>query len=202
MSPTHCLSFLLLASLAAAPAAAQSVSDANPWSRGTELGVVVGGATSSSTTGPMAGMMIGWETTRWFAIEGRGTWFDRGSGAQGFGADLGAVVNLIAKRDVTPFVSAGFGLYLAMFDAGASSIPAFYRDRLTDAELSHSTSFTDPAFRVSAGVDVIAHRRFTMRPEASVVFVRSDGHGDTLFTFGVRLGMRFEDHPITPARTR
>jgi hypothetical protein len=37
-------------------------------------------------------------------------------------------------------------------DAGATSIPAFYRDRLTDAALSHSTSFTDPAFRVSAGV--------------------------------------------------
>jgi hypothetical protein len=60
-------------------------------------------------------------------------------------------------------------------------------------------TFTDPAWRLSTGVDVVRHRNISIRPEAAVVFVRHNGATDTIATFAVRFGFVFEDHPVTPA---
>jgi hypothetical protein len=63
---------------------------------------------------------------------------------------------------------------------------------------SHQT-FTDPAWRISAGVDFVRHRNISIRPEASVVLVHRNGATDTITSIGVRLGYVFEDHPVTPS---
>jgi hypothetical protein len=77
----------------------------------------------------------------------------------------------------------------------------FYRQRMV-ADMGQgpggAMSFTDPALRVTAGVDLIVRRYLSIRPEVSAIIVRHGGDGETVATFGVRLGYRFEDHSITP----
>jgi len=184
-----------IVSTSTAVAQAQTV-PANQWAHGTELSVFVGGA----TTGPMVAGSVGWEVTRWIAIAGRGSWFDRGDDAKGFGADLSALVNLVAKRPVTPFLGAGFGLYRASFDGAAPAMTDFYRTRMRTGRFTGSHVFTDPALRLTAGVDIIARRHWALRPEVSLLVVRAGGDGETLGAAGISVGYRFEDHPITPSR--
>jgi hypothetical protein len=57
-------------------------------------------------------------------------------------------------------------------------------------------SFTDPALRLTAGVDVITRRNLTIRPEVSALIVRGDHRGAALAVFGVRFGYRFEEKTI------
>jgi hypothetical protein len=168
----------------------------NQWAHGTELAVFVG----SATTGPMVAASVGWEVTRWIAIEGRGAWFDRGDDARGFGADLNALVNLVAKRPVTPFLGAGFGLYRASFDGAAPAMTDVYRARMRSGRFTGSHVFTDPALRLTAGVDIIARRHWALRPDVSLLMVRAGGAGETFGAAGISVGYRFEDHPITPSR--
>jgi hypothetical protein len=179
------------------PVAQAQTAPPNQWAHGTELSVFVGGA----TTGPMVAGSVGWEVTRWIAIEGRGSWFDRGDDARGFGADLGALVNLVAKRPVTPFLGVGFGLYRASFGGASPAMTDFYRTRMRSRRFAGSHVFTDPALRLTAGVDIIARRHWALRPDVSLVDVRADGHGETLWAAGISVGYRFEDHPITPLRS-
>ena len=161
-----------------------------------------GGASGSSETGGIVAGTVGWEITRWFAIEGRGSWFDRGHGASGFSADLGALVNVVAKRKATPFVGAGFGLYRASFAGPTSVMSDFYRGRMMPSGnglmSAGRASFTDPAFRIGGGVDVIVARHVAIRPEAAILLVHRDTRTEALAIFGLRVGFRFEDHPITP----
>jgi hypothetical protein len=76
----------------------------------------------------------------------------------------------------------------------------FYRRRLGTSVIGtpRGAVFTDPVVRLSAGVDVPLGRAFLLRPEASALFVRRDGRGETVGLFGLRLAYRFEDRPVTP----
>jgi hypothetical protein len=182
---------------ATASAAAQS---ANPWARGTELGVATGVAAAASDGGPMFAAAAGWDVTRWVGIEGRGSWLFQDLESRAFAVDLNGLVNLAAKRDVTPFVGFGVGFYRASFDSTAAVHPDFYRKRLENGSIARSVSFTDPSFRLSGGVDIIVKRHFTIRPEASAWIVRDGGEGIETYSVGIRVGYRFEDRPITKAR--
>ena len=190
--------------LAAAPVRAQEALGGNEWAHSTELGAAIGGATGG-TGGGHAGAILGgtaaWQVSRWVAVEGRGGWFDRGTGASGFAADLSALVGFVPKQRVTPYASAGFGLYRASFDSSNAPMSTFYRRRLSasGAALGAGATFTDPAFRFGAGVDLIARRNVSFRPEASVLLVRRDGTTETIGTVGLRIAYRFEAHPVTPA---
>ena len=178
----------------------------NQWARGTELGVFAGAASGSSETGGTVAGTVGWEVTRWFAIEGRGSWFDRGQGASGFSADLGVLVNVVARRKVTPFVGAGFGLYRASFAGPTSVMSDFYRRRMMQSGNGlmpgGHMSFTDPALRIGGGVDVIMARHLAIRPEAAALLVHREAQTEAVAIFGLRVGFRFEDHPVTPAVER
>jgi hypothetical protein len=188
------LLFLVFVSLSGV-ARAQSA-PANEWARGTELSVLVGGA----ATGPMVAGSVGWSVTRWIAIEGRGSWFDQGRDATAFAADLSGLFNMIAKRSVTPFLGAGFGLYRASFAGAESEMSDFYRMRLKSRQFNGSNVFTDPALRLTGGIDVIARRHWTLRPEVSMLIVRTGGDDETHVSGGISVGYRFEDKPITPSR--
>ena len=174
------------------PAAAQPSERPPESSRATELSAFVGGVMSSYTD-VVAGAAAGWELNRWSSIEARGSWFVPQNGSSGFSADLGALVNLIPRQRVTPYVGASFGLYLATFDSGTTTLPPFYQDR--DGGPTGRT-FTDPALRLTAGVDIMSARRLTVRPEVSSLLMWRDGRSETMVTVGVRFGYRFEEKTV------
>jgi hypothetical protein len=190
----------LMIGLTAGWAGAQTPAQLDLAGGGTELGGSIAvAATSSDTAGTLAGT-AGWRITRWLTAEARGAWFARGACSDGVNADVGALVNVLPKGRTTPYVGLAFGLYRATIDSGAT-VSSFYRTRMQQASAgaTNPQTFTDPAWRVSAGVDVIRHRNISVRPEALVILVRRNGTTDTITTFGVRLGYVFEDHPVTPS---
>src|SRR5262245_19816984 len=77
------------------PAWAQTNPSQSPWTHGTTVNVFAGAASASSDTGPLAGMALGWEVTRWVTVEGTGSWLNRRQGAEAFAADLKALVNVM-----------------------------------------------------------------------------------------------------------
>lgn len=168
--------------------------------RGTELGASVGASSTSTHTGPMLGGIAGWQIKRWITGEARGTWLARGVGANAFEADLGLSVHVVKRRRATPYLGAGFGLYRAAFDSASSTMSEFYRRRMVAGGLgmAEDRTFTDPVFRVSGGVEMFVRGQFSIRPEASALFVRRDGRGETVGLVAVRIGYRFEDRPVTP----
>lgn len=169
--------------------------------RGTELGGWFSAANTSTETAPALGGTVGWGMSLWVTIEARAAWFAGGTNTNGFGGDVGARVNLVQRRQTTPYIGAGFGLYLETGDAPAAEVSRFYRTRMHERAGMPPTSwtFTDPAWRVSAGVDIIRHRNISIRPEASVILVHRNGMTQTIPVIGMRLGYIFEDHPVTPS---
>jgi hypothetical protein len=187
--------------LTAASLHAQEPAQSNIAGHGTELGGSIGAAVTSSETAPVVAGDAGWSITRWVTLQAQGAWFARGDNTKGVGADVGALVNIVARRPVTPYVGLAFGLYRATITAPAMGLSDFYRTRMDHMgrTVTSSGRFTDPAWRFSAGVDVIRHRNVSIRPEASVILVHGHGASDTITTVGVRLGYVFEDHPVTPS---
>lgn len=176
----------------------------NEYARSTELGVALGVASASAKTGAMLSGIVGWQFTRWVAVEGRGSWFDRGTGADAFAADLSAVLDVVPRQRVTPHVLAGVGFYRASFDSLTSTMTGFYRNRMDAAMFGPMggtrASFTDPAFRLGGGVDIVTRRNLVLRPEAAALLVHHGSQTEAVGTFGIRFAYRFEDHPVTPSR--
>ena len=102
--------------------------------------------------------------------------------------------------------SAGFGFYRTSFAGPTSAMSDFYRGRMMQSGNglmpSGHESFTDPALRVDGGVDVIVARHLALRPEAAILLVHRHAQTETVATVGLRVGFKFEDHPVTPAKTR
>jgi hypothetical protein len=177
--------------LLATPLGAQP-SDQPPESqRATELGVLVGGA-ASAATGAVAAGIAGWEMNRWSSIEARGAWFAPGDGSSAFSADIGGLFNIVPRQTITPYVGASIGLYRAMFDSPSTPMPSFYRFRVPMDMRTERLMFTDPAFRFTAGVQILNGRRITVRPEASSMVMWRDGRSEAITMIGVRFGYRFE----------
>lgn len=190
-----CAALVLLVTLSAHAWAQQ---EAPPeGQRATTLNAFVGAATDSSQTGLAAGMAMAWDATPLFALEGSGSWLDRGRGADAFSAAL-KVQARVRSRTVAPFAEAGFGMYRAWFDPDATAIPDFYQDRITATD----RTVTDPAFVFGGGVNLFASRRISIRPEIETLLVRDSGQNYLVTTFAARFVYHFEDRPITPARVR
>jgi len=191
---------LALVMATSTPAAAQN--DQQPaGERGTELSGLVGVGTNETHTGLAVAGIASWQVSGWANLEARGAWLERGNGANGFEADVGALVKVARKVAVTPYVGAGFGLYQAKFDGADATMSDFYRQRIEEGGVTSGThTFVDPALRLSAGADLRVSRRVSLRPEASTIIVRRDGRGETIGWFGLRVSFRFEDHPVTPQR--
>ena len=184
-------------------ASAQVAVPPDMWTHGTTVNLFAGTAAASSETGPLAGGAVGWEVTPWVALEGSGSWLNRRDGAEAFAADLKVLVNVRAARPVVPFVAGGVGMYRASFDSSRGDLPGFYQGRLpaNGANVTHMT-FTDPSFVVGGGVNLFVGRHVAIRPdvEAKIVWRRSQNYVVTAVS--VHLAYHFEDHPITPSRSR
>jgi hypothetical protein len=192
----------LVLTCAALQATAARAQTDHAWSRGTELGAVIDGAVDGAATGPALGGSAGWEVSPRLTFEGRGVWYWRGTGAEGFGADIGMLVNLAPKPRATPFLAAGFGLYAATFDSPDATMSDYYRNRYGPGSPTTAgrRTFTDPALRMGGGVDLHFRRHLALRPEVSVLLIWNNGRATTLTTFGTVIAYRFEDHPVTPRR--
>ena len=185
--------------LALAPPAWTQNDRAPGSERGTELDGLVGAGSTDAHTGPFAAGIAAWRFTSRVGAEARGAWLARGSGADAFAADIGGTFTPARWRNLAPYVGGGGGLYRATFDSASAPMSTFYRRRLVQPlTAGQQHSFTDPAFRLSAGVDWRFSGRLSLRPEVSALFVRRDGRGETLGLVGVRIGYRFEDRPVTP----
>lgn len=183
-------------------ATAQTV-PTHTWSHGTTINLFTGAATASSNTGVTAGGAAGWEVTRLFGIEGLAEWLDRPEGEEGFAVSLAGQLNLTTARPLVPFVKGGVGFYRATFDATATDIPDFYRDRVEIANADRLTqqTFTDPSFVLGGGLNVFVSRHWAIRPDVGLTIVRD--HGASYLVTGVTLhaAYHFEDHPVTPSKT-
>ena len=87
-------------------------------------------------------------------------------------------------------------MYLAQFDPNqVMNIPPFYADRVAGPGTS---TFTDPAFFVSAGIEIFRPRDFTLRPAVGAVIVVDGGRSYTVATFTVQASYHFAKHPPAP----
>ena len=157
------------------------------------LGLAGGVGHGGDDTGALLGASVGWEITPAIGIEGAGAWIDRDRGARAFSASLGVRVRMTPARAVAPFVTGGFGLYLASFDPKrATQIPAFYADRISGAG---TNTFTDPAFFGNVGVDLFRRHRFTVSPTVGILLAADDQRTFAIGSFFVQASYRFEKHP-------
>lgn len=111
----------LLAALVAAPVAAQTATPATDAHR---VSIWIGPSVVSgaSDTGPAVSGSVGIELSRWAALEGAGTYFDRGAATDALGLHASLLVNLKPDaRRVLPYAAAGVGIYRASFDLDAPS---------------------------------------------------------------------------------
>ncbi len=173
----------LLAAVFTGGAAAAVAQEAPQGDPATELGVVFGSAMTGGDAAGAIGAMAGFRLAPWASLEARGTWMgDAGVLEQHrFAADVGLITSLASTRALKPFAGAAFGLYQSK-----------HREAAVFA--------TDPALRLTGGVQLFTHRNLVVRPEASVVVVRGGNRDDTLVLVGLQFGYRFEDRPVTPAR--
>ena len=185
-------------------AAAQNGPTRHEWSHGTMLSVFGGAGLDGSRSGALAGGGIGWEVLPWFGLEGSGSWLDRGARAGAFAADLKALFGLRGPGPVVPFVEGGVGLYRSSFDRTRSGMPDFYGRRMSGmaAPMSANVTFTDPSVIAGGGVNLFVTQHAAVRPEVEARFVMGDSRTYVVTALALRMTYHFEDHPITPARTR
>ena len=178
---------------AALPARAQGTLPAHKWSHCTTLTGSGGVAIGSDHTGATLGGAVGWEITPLIGLEGSATWFDKQTGSSAFAAGVSVRGLLTDSFWMAPFVEGGFGLYAASFDPKrATDIPAFYRTRMSGALTNW---FTDPAFFVGAGVDLMRRNNFAVRPTVGAIVAVRDGDAHTVGTFAVRVEYHFGGLP-------
>lgn len=70
-------------------------------------------------TGPVLGGAVTYDLNDWFAVEGAGAYFNRGSGADAVSANASLLVNVLpSSRKTVPYFAVGGGVYRASFDLG------------------------------------------------------------------------------------
>jgi len=182
----------------AGTALAQTAPASNPWSHGTTLNVFSGVSSASSERGALAGAAVGWELNRWLAVEGIGSWLDRGTGADAFAADLKAIISPVRVRGVVPFAQAGIGMYRAAFQLSRAELPDFYRSRVAAIGPGvDSITFTDPSFIVGGGANLFVTPHVAIRPDIQATIVRRDSRSYVVTTVAVHLAYHFETHQVT-----
>jgi hypothetical protein len=192
----------LVLAAGATVASAQTIAPPpNLWTHGTTVNLFTGAASAASETGPLAGGAVGWEITRWVAVEGSGAWLNRRESAEAFAAELKALVNVAPSRAVVPFVEGGIGLYRASFDSSRGALPGFYQARTTPTAGNRMT-FTDPSFVVGGGVNLIASRHMAIRPDVEAKIVRRNSENYVVTAVSIHLAYHFDDHPVTGSRSR
>jgi hypothetical protein len=78
-----------------------------------------GVASTSSITGAVLGGSVLFDVNEWVALEGEGSYLDRGAGADALSASGSLLINMLPSRGrVVPYAAVGGGVYRASFDMG------------------------------------------------------------------------------------
>ncbi|NOT45213.1 MAG: outer membrane beta-barrel protein [Acidobacteria bacterium] len=181
------------------PLVARAQTSGSEWERGTTI-AVFGGAASAEGTTPAGGFGAGWELTPHLTLDGSGWWLGEGRGTTSFAVLLGGRVTLVPAQRVMPFLSGGFGVHHASVDLGNQDVPDFYRSR-TDTgggTLQGTQAFTDAAWAIGAGLDIIVRQHLSIRPEIRMVAVSADQRTRRVAVWGVHVAYHFEDRFVTP----
>ena len=104
--------------LAAGTVAAQSSATPGTISHPTSAGLLGGVSAGSGDAGPSAGGVLAFEASDRVAVEGRGVFLQRGSGAHGLELTGTALLTIARSERAAPYVAIGGGLYRASFDLG------------------------------------------------------------------------------------
>jgi hypothetical protein len=155
-------------------------------------------ASGTSNLGGLGGGSIGWEFNRRVGLEGAGSWFDRGNGADAFAASLVAQAALTPFQRWVPFVEGGPAMYRASFDTSRADIPSFYRNRLAGSSIGETVAFRDPAFVVGGGINFFTLGHLAIRPAVNVLVAIRDSDTYSVATFTIRAVYHFEHHPVKP----
>jgi hypothetical protein len=100
-----------------------AVAQSNPASRST-LSLMAGAGSSSSTTGVTVGGSWLFDVNDRAAVEARGTYLDRGAGADAVSVEGSLLVNLVsAHARMVPYAELGGGLYRSSFDLLNAAFP-------------------------------------------------------------------------------
>jgi hypothetical protein len=167
------------------------------------LGLSVGAASAGSSSGLALGAAAGWGLEPWLGLEARGSWQRRPDGESALTAGLSAQFRARTSHRVAPFVRVGVGLQLASFDLGRRTPPEFYGRRDGDGGFDGHRTFRDPALIVGGGVELLASRRVTWRPEVEAYVLHREGRNYVVAVASLQMSVHFERHHITPhGRTR
>jgi len=159
------------------------------WQRGTTLGGFAGISAADGRM-PALGTALGWEIHPNLTVDGRGLWMTTDPGND-FYAALNALVTLRPLGNIVPFALAGVGMYRATVDAASGAVPEFYERRLNGRTRA---SFEDVALPLGGGANVFITPHLAIRPEVSVVLVRSGGTTRTVGLHGVHVAYHFAPH--------
>ena len=166
------------------------------------LGAYIGAAwTPTGDPALSGGVEATWGLTPRVGAEARMTWFDRPAGESAMAGSLSAIFRVPTGGPGVPFLRAGAGLFAVTIDLGRSTPPEFYARRIAGEPLDTRHSFTDLLLAFGGGVDVLASRSVSWRPEVEVHMVVRDGRVYTVTTASMQLSWHFE-RPVAPARSR
>jgi hypothetical protein len=182
---------------------AQAPPEEHPWARSTALFGSAGVSIDNDQGDAWAGGAFGWQVSPRLGVVVAATWVDRQGAADGFGADLsGEFAFAVLPGGTRHYLQVGVGAYRASFDTTngqADSIPAFYRDRISDPRVGQ-VAFTDPTLVAGYGVELRMGRQWAARPSIAATFAMADGRVNPMVSAGVQFGYRFEDRQVTPSR--
>ena len=165
-------------------------------------------------TGAAGGITLGVDLNERVSLEGRAVYFDRGRGQSAVEVNAGVLVDLLAGGRAVPYLSAGGGLYRAMFDfgdggsvgmmggfssvngvVGPGQMPMFYARRFEAADQIgsgwHMQGFTDPALSVGGGVRFDLTSHVYLRPDVRALTIFGGRDTYTLGSATLSVGYRF-----------
>ena len=180
---------------AAAVSTAGAQTNGNPFGIGTTLSGFGGGTADTDEAAPAAGLSLGWEIVRNFAIEGTTLWSAPGDGRHEFGVVIGPKFNFATGRRREPFVSVGVGMYRTTFDEGAGPVPKFYAPRMAETATTHE--FDDFVTSFGAGADFFVHSHWAVRPDVRLLMVTADSQVRWITVFGAHVAYHFEHHHVS-----
>ncbi len=107
-----------LLAVAAGTANAQSSASPGTISHPTSAGVLGGVSAGSGDAGASAGGVLTFEVSDWVAVEARGIYMQRGSGAHGLEVTGTSLLTIARSERTRAYLAVGGGLYRARFDLG------------------------------------------------------------------------------------
>jgi len=183
----YVLGATLLAAIVLVPTIARAQgAEEQAWGPGTTLSLFAGASIRDSSASFVGSGSIGWEFTRYFAVEGSGLWISEPNG--GFAALFGPRIGVRAVPRVMPSVFAGVGMWVESQE-----------EEVAPGQTLEKT-VEEFAFATGVGVDFYLSNHLAIRPDFRLMFINLSSDTHMVPIFGVHVTYHFESHPYLPGR--